>query len=472
VQLWIVILATLAAMIGGFASALHTRRRPDHFWRVLAVGILATTPLMIGGYTWYDEGFIVGFLLGSHRLGSSRPKGAAHTVFLLFAAYMLFESLRGMLVLESLRKIRWMVFFLIVIWLYYRLVGAAKRLPVDKGLPYSLTRFGLWFHCVYVLWAVLAEATGVNRFMTQLPMLTYGYTDSAWAMLTPTAYAAFILIAILPAAIITTHDRQRSRRRIGWLTLLVIGITTLYYDSRVGGVYIAALLVVSLVQLELRRVIGLAAAVFAIFVFDSFVISIGGVKDFAYYLDDLSVTASAVWSAEPVGGVGRDVGRKAYLEAVYPALNESYVTLAFGHGFRVAGYAVAPYVDELFLFYGLTPPGEEAVGTEAITNLSVDTGIVGVVLTAALFVNAGVELVRRRTRFSLVLLTSLFMTVVWLSVINVIDAVLLYWVLMPHGLFGRLNEAVTEHGEPFRRSQHDVARRGVVSTGFGGELSH
>ena len=55
--------ATSLAVISGFLISKIEKKGPN--WITLFVGIAIFSPFMIGGFSWYEEAFCLGFVVGS-----------------------------------------------------------------------------------------------------------------------------------------------------------------------------------------------------------------------------------------------------------------------------------------------------------------------------------------------------------------------------------------------------------------------
>ena len=83
---------------------------------------------------------------------------------------------------------------------------------------------------------------------------------------------------------------------------------------------------------------------------------------------------------------------------------------------------------------------DEDVSTEAITNLLVDTGMVGLLLLLINFVLVALQIFRFKGNPNRnVLVLSLFIMFGWLFVINIVDVTLFYLMIMPYGFLIQLS---------------------------------
>jgi len=158
-----------------------------------------------------------------------------------------------------------------------------------------------------------------------------------------------------------------------------------------------------------------------------------------FFFKDLSQTGGSIWSKDSFGSTSsRDLNRKVWLLSAYPALTENVLNFIFGYGFRTSGYVIAPHVYDIFKYYGKEVPIGETVGSEAITNIAVDTGILGIVLLCSLFIFSGWTVYIQNGKFRWIFVFSIIITFAWLFVTNIVDIVIFYYILMPSGIYSQL----------------------------------
>jgi len=451
-------MATVLALIASLSSAAigwkyggRARSNPQYFWRYLLIGCLAMTPLAIGGYTWYEEIFAGSYLLANLPIKILKSNKIYHVIFVVFILYFIMQGFRGMInfleygqAMDSLRKIRWPIFFLILLGLFYKINNIKLRNLIDEDLAYKVTVFGLVFHIIYIFWGIVSLIKTGSVAYTQNAMLyyaeTYGYMASIFlAIWTPTAYVGSILTIVVPAVLITIRESAYNRVKIAWITLCIIGISVFFFDTRSGSLAFFSLIVFFFPKLGFRKKsIMLALGIITVFAF-SFISKIGAGKGVEYYFSDLKRTLR-IENKEKYDISSQDIERQIWARSAYYALSEQPENLLFGYGFRLSGYIVAPYVYDMFTYYNRSKRYVENVSTEAITNLAVDGGVVGLTLLVLLFVYTGREIYRQGSKYRLLLIVSLGLTFGWLFIINVIDSYILFLTVMPSGIFTQLSK--------------------------------
>ncbi|MCU0652682.1 MAG: hypothetical protein MUD10_00285 [Candidatus Pacebacteria bacterium] len=414
--------------------------RPKLFWPVLVAASVFSAGLMAAGYTFFDEYFIGCALAGgifALFLGRvkfyERKKGIAESLhgvaFALLVSYMVFESLRGMAVMASPEKARWIVFFLMLGLVGF--IASKKNFPMPSGRRLALLVSGSFaaYLFYYIVYGFLTEKLrGLSRYAIQ---------PGEWST---TAYALFPAVIGVPAAIILMMDKSRSYRVIGGLTLGLAVLASLYYSARIALLAIVAFVLTSVFHLGLKRI-----AVFAVFS----VLMIGlvyGVENRGELARISGAVAKSLygavqnirfWENSP-----KDIDRRVHLESSFMAVGGNWQVALFGYGYRVHGNVIGPYLRRLYEEKGF-PELAAGVGanesTEGFTALLVDTGYVGIFLLllnfsfaalAVMFVNGN------KNRFLLV--SGLAIAILWLPVINMLDAMFFYLLAMPNGLMARL----------------------------------
>jgi hypothetical protein len=225
---FLLLTATSLSLLAGLYYGMRTKRHPEFFWTYLIIGLVFTSPLMFGGYTWYDEVYTAGFLLVNLTGIIKIRKRTSHIVFVLFCIYMLFQSFRGIAffsqygLVEAITKTRWIFFVIIIIFVFARSASSKIYDVIDKDLPYKLTKAGLLFNIIYLSYGLIAiYITGSTAF-TQAAMISDAYrvgTSPLLAIFGSTGYVVPVYIVFIPAALITIKNYVQPRCNIGWFTL-------------------------------------------------------------------------------------------------------------------------------------------------------------------------------------------------------------------------------------------------------------
>jgi len=399
--------------------------------------------------TYVDE-FLVGCLLfgiflaimvgpgTSRKIPATTLSRLSEWVFLLMVLYMLVQSWRGMLVLESLQKIRWVVYYLMIGALSF--IISFKNFPVPSGRNISLivSSSTLLYLVLYVGHGLISEIFfGINRYDLQL---IYWGTS---------AYALFPVAIGIPSALLLLQDEKKLYNWLGWATLIAGIIAAFYYDSRVSLLSIAVFLITFIPRLGFRKVVKFSLIFAFIMVFGfSFLLP-------NYYKNVDNLKHDFLGLTETIQNPNKsnmDMDRLVMLQSAFKSVTENWETFFFGYGFRTYGYIISPKMRELY--YSQHRPEmarntKEDPGAETFTALVVDTGFVGFLLWTICFLLIAWRIfIQRGNPGRMILLSSLSIIFLWSLVIYYLDIILLYFAIMPSGLLIQLSRYRTEEPPP------------------------
>jgi hypothetical protein len=439
------VLATLYFLAGMFLF-IAIVVRPRLFWPLLFAGAVFSAGLMVGGYTIVDEYFIGGVILGGAlavvsgkaKFYSDKKSFLDHLhggAFALFVSYMIFQSARGALLLSSPEKLRWLIFFIIL-----GLVGfaASKKIfyaPRPRRVALVIASSFTAYLVYYIGYGYFTELLrGVSRFSIQ---------PGEWST---TAYAMFGVVVGAPAAIILTQDKSRKYQMAGWFTMVLTIGAAAYYLVRTALVAILAFFIVSLPKLGIKKII-FFSLVFILVV----VIFYGAGKGRNFVDKGKDIFESIYSTGQDIRfweNSDLDIDRRVHLLASFVAVDRDWNTRLFGYGYRMHGYVIGPYLRQLYEEKGF-PENARAVtaneSTEGFTALLIDTGWVGMFLLALNFFLVGIKILsNKKGKNRLLLSTSLALAFLWLPVINMLDVVLFYLLIMPNGIIIQLNEGTVD----------------------------
>ncbi|MBC8488726.1 MAG: hypothetical protein H8D45_22095 [Bacteroidetes bacterium] len=407
---------------------------------IIVFSIIASG-FMIKRYSFYDEYLVacvvIGALLSDVFSRGHRGKiDKLHVfVFSLFIVYLIIQSIRGSLVLYSPRKIRWIVFFILLL-IINNLSRSSKYPKLDvRKLSYIITVTSLIYFGFYFVYGFLFELLDISRYALQ-----FAQTQSSIAIWGTTAYATFPVVITMPAAFVLIKDKNSMYRRLGWVVILLLIIIALYYNSRIATLAVTVFFIFSVSTLGVKK--WLKFALFSIFFFVIVFILTSEGRTIAFLINDVFGFGSRIVRASQTYTYAQDVDRYVWTMVAFESISDNWMNFLFGHGFRTSGYVVAPHVYDWFQAFGKNISYYSTnVGTEMFTNLVVETGTVGLGLFTLNFIILGRRIFSRKynpQRY--VLLAALALTYFWIFVINIIDVVLLYLLIMPNGLIAQLGQ--------------------------------
>lgn len=354
-------------------------------------------------------------------------------VFLIMVAYFELQAIRGMIVLESLRKVRWVLFFPLM-----GLIPIVLRLsPHTRWTAEALARPVLWSALAYtalsLLVAVIWEALGGSRWSLQ----------GTWWV--PTAYAALPVVAAMPYVMYGLNQGRRLRRA-GWAVLAILIVSAFYFDSRLATLAILAFLAAGFSTYRLRGLViaaGLMAA--ALLFIAPFVAPGRRLADTMQEAGELVKSFVTIFNPPERFIPHHDMERYIHLQVAGAALRKDWRSMVFGYGFRVHGRVISPELKILYERYGapeIAARIRDDESTVGFTALTVDTGLLGF----GLFMAAHVLVAARvwaggNRRYRLPTLLAVVLLFFWQFAVNTLDAVLVYMLLMPGGPLQLLAES-------------------------------
>ncbi len=418
------------------------------FWPSLIIVTLTTSGLMIFRLSWVDEiltgclvlGVLIRMFLEDNTRTIDTQKEKPKTsdrlihfhrwIFFLFVIYMIFQSIRGAIVLESYRKFIWMPFFLTLGLL--SIIISQKKFPVPsvRKIALIISSASLAYFSLLIGYGLFTEIfRGIERWYLQT------------AELGSSAQFMFPIAILMPAFFILAKDKNSFYRRLGWISFITALAAAVYYDSRVSLLTIAAFMIISIVK------IGFKKFVFFLILCSSFTFLLVQFSDvykgdFRYFLENVFSAGDALYKKEL--SVARDVDRFMYIKIAFVSINGNLEHFFLGYGLRSHSTVIAPYVYQFVSQYypdRLAEIDEKGkIGTEAFTAFAVDTGIIGLSLLFLNFIFTTFIIFVKKSnpqRFSLLL--SVFIVFMWLFVINLQDNTLFYFLIMPNGLLVQLS---------------------------------
>ena len=223
--------------------------RPSLIWPSLIVSLIFGSGLMPFGLTVVDEVMVGSLMLGilfvwvrnknKEISPAARPVRDVlfeihRWVFVAFTLYLVFQCARGMIVMDSFRKVRWVVFF-VVLGVFSAILDRNKETAPDRS------RVALWVANSTTLYLAFYLIHGVTaQFLRGM-----SWADLQCKEMGTTAYSIFAVALGAPAALILLRDGFRSRWW-GELCLVTMFLVALYYDSRVAVIVLLGFLVMGL----------------------------------------------------------------------------------------------------------------------------------------------------------------------------------------------------------------------------------
>ncbi|HEU5299391.1 MAG TPA: hypothetical protein VFW08_07845 [bacterium] len=412
---------------------------------ILLAAAIIGSGMMPLGYSIVDEVFAGFIVLGAlWALRGARDEAAGveggglarlHLiVFLLMVGYFELQAIRGMIVLDSLRKVRWVLFFPLVALIPL----ALRRLPRTHVTASTLASTILWSSLIYsvlsLLMAVIWEGLGGSRWSLQ----------GTWWV--PTAYAALPIVIAMPY--VTYGLNQGGRLRLwAWAVLAILIVSAFYFDSRIATLSILAFLVAGFSTYRWRGIAVVAGLmVMAMMLIAPFLPPGRRLTDAVRKEAGELVKTFVPFIKPPEQFVlKRDMERYIHVQVASAALRKDWRSAVFGYGYRTHGRVISPELKVLYERYGapeIAARIREDESTIGFTALVVDTGLLGLGLFAAAHGLAAARVwAGGNRRYRLPALLAVVLLFFWQFAVNTLDAVLVYMLLMPGGPLQLLAES-------------------------------
>ncbi|UMX47652.1 MAG: hypothetical protein L7H18_04380 [Candidatus Nealsonbacteria bacterium DGGOD1a] len=421
-------------------------RKPKFFWLFFVCITVGTAGLIMIPKTPYcvalvDElltaavigGAVLALILKKVKIvkkSQTKLEQIHWALFFILAGYMLFQSIRGLVLWQDILLLRWICFYVLII--------AAAFLTSNTDLPAPkksvLIRAILWSWTVYLL-AYLLHGFIIQYFFG-ISYLSLTVQGLQWAGPNGALLPAIVTI---PAALLYLRKGFGGKQWLGWAVLILTLVAGYVYESR--GVFgaIAIYIIISPTILGLRKVIPVGL--------------IGVVSVMLFYWEKLALFVTQMFASATFSYAG-DAGRLAIVRASIDAICQRVDTFFFGYGINSHHYVLAPFMKaaghptvEMSPDYSLPVlPGQnfvynslgglpDYVRVTGFGSLLTDIGIIGAILFAAVFFVSALRLiamVEARGRFAM--LASLGLIICWLFFSKIEDIVLIWFMIMPSGL--------------------------------------
>lgn len=414
----------------GVALLILTATKPKLFWPLLIFSLVGTFGLMAQGYAVLDEAFaglvLAGALLALMMRGLFVPEESNDdwhrlhlAVFVAMCAYMIFESIRGIILWEDIRIIRWIFFYGVLA--IFAIVLSKKNFFASGSFVFSriIVWSALFFFGAYLSHNFLyAFFTGNSIWDLQ---------GDVWGG--PAGNTFGFLIAI-PAAIFLLKDASLKWRISAWALIFLGFLVSLYFSSRSSWIVISSLLMLAPFAVGARRLKPLFffALICVIWLF---FLATPAVRE------DTQRDVGVLWKSAFLQ-FQTDSGRLDHFRAGLNAIGENPFVMAFGYGMHSSHFVIGTYLRQLDYF----PDGQipDVVRTTGLGAMVLEVGIVGMTLLGAQFLlTFRTILTQKNDGKKVILLAVIPLAFLWLLISNIQDVMLLYFLVMPHGLLEQLN---------------------------------
>ena len=425
----------------GLYFGLRVRNNPTQFWIYLVVGLIYTSPLMIGGYTWYDEFYAGAFILANLKLNFRKIiKNFYFYLSILFIFLMIIQGIRGVLffanigLVESVSKIRWIFFYILLLVIFLR-VAPEKYINnnYNSDLAYVITKNGLIFTIIYTLIGLLAVLTSGSVAYTQYAQIDSSPGPHFFALFGATAYVVPLFIIFISASLFVIMTGDLKKSKVAFILLSLVFANQLFYGSRSGILIFLFFIFLYFIQNiknfnYFKLLINLLPIILLIFLFQFYL----NEQNLNIILEDLLNTLHI--------GDGRDdnlqdIDRRVWNFAAVSALLTNEFNFLFGWGLRTSGYIVSTHVYDLFMEARGFAILEQDVATPGFAALAVDGGVVVIIFVATMMFKAWKNIFDINRKSLLYLSLAPILMVLQLFIMNITDMLILWIAIIPGGLF-------------------------------------
>lgn len=432
----VVFIGIILVIFFGIILGQKSRKNSINFFTYLIIGLIFTTPLMVGGYTFYDEIFLTIYLLFNLNVKIKNKFNFYEIFFIVFIIFMSIQVLRGIFFymdfnfFDYIKKIRWLYFFALILITFLISRSKYKDLDFQNQINsiYLISKYGILFLFLYSIFGLISFLKfGGTQF------IQYAELQESWAIFGATAYVSVIYLMIIPAGFVLIKQSKKYFLT-GVLLISFSVVVSIFFGSRISLIYIIFLVLFFFVE-HLRK-----KNYFYTFVISSFIlILILLVVHYVYklniyftFIEDLYLTIENFFSTEKSL---KDIDRRVWNISAIEAIRENIPNFLFGWGYRTSGYIIAPYVYDLFIEFGISRDYNLDVSATGFTALLVDTGFIGILMFIVLIFSSTSQIFFKSNKLDIfILISPIYFTLIFF-VINITDVILYYLILMPNGLY-------------------------------------
>ena len=242
------VLSLISALFvaSGVIWSRKTKETQFHFTNIL-VGCSISAPIMFGGYTFYDEAFLIGYLsqISSKKI-HLRNYLFRSKIYTLFLIYSLIEILIGIQYFWAqsepyLPKIRWIIFLILIC-----LALTQNRLNINWINYFKFTHLIiiLVFLAVYSIHSVYTQTKyGSTAYGQYAQDPSRGVTDAIWAN---TAYVVVVLFFFqIIACILFMRIKSVKYQVLTTFIIIATGFNYVLSNSR-SGYFLTAIIIVAI----------------------------------------------------------------------------------------------------------------------------------------------------------------------------------------------------------------------------------
>lgn len=454
----------LLLLVIGVAIASQVAKKPKLFWPLLIIVNLVGLGPSLMKYFFWDKALTAFIILGalSRKKDPSQAqigvKASDYSMlFNLWIAYMIAESIIGVIVNADIRIVFWVLFYATLGILSYILYHRGGEFPFPSARQFSIIVLAtvLVYNIVLVAYGIVVEQVlglEAGRFAAQ-----FVYRDVfVWA---PPSVSSYPSIVGMPAAVLAIGDRSVRLRLLALISVSAMVVAAFYYDSRAAYFVIAVGLVLFLAKSRVSGMLAMAAILIPLIGY-----SIRGTTTFQDFLStEVLESGQILWSPSE-----RDRPRQRHTVAGFIRVTDNLRTFFVGDGFYSHRTTIVPAMEkanegmpaEIVTIKAQELRDDDFFRTNAFTALLIDTGVIGMLLLIALFLRCAFKVIARTGPSGTVFISMLVLAFAWQFSVNTTGLCLFYLLFMPLGLVEQLSRLKSARAPVIARGQAPmVARR-------------
>jgi hypothetical protein len=421
---------TLISLVIGVLVGKNSIRSGQYFANAL-VGTAAFGPLMYGGFTWYDESFLTGFLGCMLFYRIKFPIKASirkQKIYFSFLIYFTFEFLNGIHYFQNnnedfLRKFRWLLLLALLSTVFsLGNLDKSKNFVVTIGHLRSIVLFLIAY--LVTNYVVLLE-TGSAGYAQYAQVPERGYIDAIWANTAYVTLSIFIFIYIAMIGLIQRYSTKTVTlcKFTLFLSSLIFGLTL----SR-GGFFLSILLLGAFLISQAGWKSPISSFIILSIMTVPMIIGLNasGKGNLSGFASDIKNTALV--PLDENRSTGRESDRiKQYTQLTKvigtPDSESQVVNLwhnLFGYGLRTSGPVLALANND---------PDQSNYSMSFAPSILIEFGLIGAALFLLIIFEGIQSLFRSKSKEKLLILTLILGAILTTFVVNNFDYIPLYMLL-------------------------------------------
>ena len=392
--------------------------------------LIVTSFVQFRGYALVDV-LLIGFFLFLFGVTRRRFKLKIDSVF-IFCGYMIIQVLRGMYVLNDIRMIYWLVFFIILYFSYLYLLDLSKKSKVDLKFVRYVFNFSMIYFLVYGLLAITMKNPD-------------DFQGIYWA---GSSAAFLIVIPLLCSNLVLFENAKHSLTSLQLPSLLLYLVVTVVHYSRIG-MYLLIFYIIYIVFTSLKFSIKRIALITVLLAVGIFAL------DFSrqtFYTEPSATGANEIAQIKSIFSddssledTSSDIGRVVMVISVYNKWVSSPVEFLFGSGWYSSRYTLKPFEAETVSRFGLSGlhlSSDKPMQVTSFAAILSDTGIVGLFFMLYFFFKSSKQILKGRSKGALVFLGYLWVNWLFYLVGFSFMSIISYLLIFPNGVLVSLSRAL------------------------------